>query len=106
MSSWYLVKETRAKEVDGYPALLWDMMWRANFTYHLEYAIYRQDRGPGMEEYRAVINIIARQVVGSTPYRIQVLATSEAMPIQEVASEAMSHLHHDLAELSQPPYDH
>ena len=47
MGSWYLVKETRAECVDGYPALLRDMLGRANFTYQPEYAIYRRDRGQG-----------------------------------------------------------
>ena len=81
-------------------------MWRANFTYQPEYAIYRQDRGPGMEEYQAVINVIARMVTGSIPYCVQVHATSEAMAIQEAAHRMMSLLRHDLTELSQPPYVH
>ena len=106
MSGWDLVKETRAEEVDGFPALLRDMMWRANFTYQPEYFIYRRDRGPGMEEYRAVVNAIARQVVGSVPYCVQVHATSEPMAVQEAARRLMSLLRHDLTELSQPPYDH
>ena len=106
MSGWYLVKETRAEDVDGFPALLQDMMWRANFTYQPEYALYRRDRGPGMEEYRAIINVIARQVAGSVPYCIQVHATSEPMAVQEAARRMMSLLRHDLTELSQPPYDH
>ena len=106
MSGWYLVKETRAEDVDGFPALLRDMMWRANFTYQPEYAIYRRDRGPGMEEYRAIVNVIARQVVGSVPYCISVHATSEPMAVQEAARRMMSLLRHDLTELSQPPYDH
>lgn len=106
MSGWYLVKETRAEDVDGFPALLRDMMWRANFTYQPEHAIYRRDRGPGMEEYRAFINVIARHVAGSVPYCVQALATSEAMAVQEAASRMMSLLRHDLTELSQLPYDH
>ena len=106
MSGWYLVKETRAEDVDGFPALLRDMMWRANFTYQPEYAIYRRDRGPRMEEYRAVINVIARRVTGSIPYCIHILATSESMAIQEASRRMMSLLRHDLTELSQPPYVH
>ena len=106
MSGWYLVKETRAEDVDGYPALLRDMMWRANFTYQPEYAIYRRDRGPGMEQYRAIINVIARRVTGSVPYCIHVHATSESMAVQEAARRMMSLLRHDLTELSQPPYVH
>lgn len=106
MSGWYLVKETRAEDVDGYPALLREMMWRSNFTYQPEYAIYRRDRGPGMEEYRVVINVLARQVTGSIPYSIQVHATSKAMAIQEASSGMMSLLRHDLTELSQLPYYH
>lgn len=106
MSRQYLVKETQAENVDGYPALLREMMWRANFTYQPSYAIYRRDRGPGMEEYLAVINIIARRVTGSIPYCFQARGTSEAMALQEVARVAMSHLRYDLTELSQPPYYH
>ena len=106
MSGWYLVKETRAEDYDGFPALLREMMWRANFTYQPEYAVYRRDRGPGMEEYRAVVNVIARRVTGSVPYCIHILATSESMAIQEAARRMMSLLRHDLTELSQPPYVH
>ena len=106
MNHQYLVKDTQAEDVEGYPTLLRDMMWRANFTYQPTYFIYRQDQGPGMEEYRAVIHIIARQVTGSISYHFQAHGTSEAMALQEVAHVAMSHLHYDLTELSQPPYDH
>ena len=106
MNGWYLIKETRAEEVDGFPALLRDMMWRANFTYQPEYVIYRRDRGPGMEEYQAILNVIARQVVGSVPYCIHVRATSESMAVQEAARRMMGLLRHDLTELSQPPYVH
>ena len=106
MNPQYLVRETHAEDVDGYPALLRDMMWRANFTYQPTYSIYRRDRGPGMEEYMAVIDIIARRVTGSIPYRFQEYSTSEAMALQEVARAAMSRLCYDLTELSQPPYDH
>ena len=106
MNPQYLVRETQAEDVDGYPALLRDMMWRANFTYQPTYFIYRRDRGPGMEEYRAVIHITARLVTGSIPYRLQAHGTSAAMALQEVARMAMSRLRYHLTELSQPPYDH
>jgi len=106
MNSEYLVKETQGEDIEGYPALLRDMMWRANYTYQPSYYIYRLDQGPGMEEYRAVIHIMPRAVAGSIPYRFQAHGTSEAMALQEVALVAMSHLRYDLTELSQPPYDH
>lgn len=90
MSRQYLIKETQAENVDGYSALLRDMMWRANFSYQPQYSIYHSDRGPGMEEYMAVINITARQVTKSIPYCFQVHGTSEAMALHEVARVAMS----------------
>lgn len=103
MNPQYLVRETQTEGVDGYPALLRDMMWRANFTYQPTYSIYRRDRGPGMEEFMAVIDIVARQVTESIPYRFQAHGTSEAMALQEVALVAMSRLRYDLTELAQPP---
>lgn len=106
MNPQYLVRETQAEDVGGYPELLRDMMWKANFTYQPMYSIYRRDQGPGMEEYMAVVGIIARSVAGSIPYRFQACGTSEAMALQEVARVAMSRLRYDLTELSQPPYDH
>lgn len=59
-----------------------------------------------MEEYLAVINIVARRVTGSIPYRFQARGTSKATALQEVARVAPSHLHHDLMKLAQPPYYH
>ena len=59
-----------------------------------------------MEDFQAVIHIIARRVTGSIPYRFQARGTSEAMALQEVARMAMSRLRYDLTKLSQPPYDH
>lgn len=59
-----------------------------------------------MEEYLALINIIARHVTGSIPYGFQARGTSEATALQEVARVALSHLRHDLTELAQPPYYH
>lgn len=100
MSSWFLVKEIRVEDVDGYLPLLRDMIWRANFTYQLEYAIYRRDRGTWMEEYRVMINIIAKQVMGSVPYCFQACGTSEAMVVQEVARVSTINLRHELTELS------
>ena len=88
MNSLYLVKETQAQDVEGYPALLRDMMWRANFTYQPMYYIYRQDQGPGIDEYRAEIRVIARLVTGSIPYRFQAHGTSEAMALQEAVRNA------------------
>ena len=106
MNPQHLVKETQAQDVDGYPALLRDMMWRANFTYQPMYYIYRQDQGPGMEQYRAVVRIITRLVTGSIPYQFEGHGTSESMALQEAARMAMSRIRYDLTELSQPPYDH
>ena len=59
-----------------------------------------------MEEYLAVINIVARRVTRSIPYGFQARGTSEATALQEVARVALSHLRHDLTKLAQPSYYH
>ena len=59
-----------------------------------------------MGEYLAVINIVARRMTGSIPYRFQARGTSEATALQEVVCVALSHLRHDLTELARPPYYH
>lgn len=53
-----LVMMTRANGMEGFPALLWEMLWHANFTYQLEYFVYARSLGAGLDE--CVVKVILR----------------------------------------------
>ena len=36
--------------MDGFPAILREMMWSANFSYQLKYFVYARFLGPGLDE--------------------------------------------------------
>ena len=43
-----LVMTTRGENTEGFLALLNEVIWRANYSYHLEYAVYAKGVGHGM----------------------------------------------------------
>jgi hypothetical protein len=46
---------TRAKGTEGFPALLREMMWRANFSYEPEYILYSVEIGHRLVETHACV---------------------------------------------------
>lgn len=46
---------TRAEGTKGFPAILRELIWRANFSYAPEYTIYSTQIGPGLVEYSASV---------------------------------------------------
>jgi hypothetical protein len=61
-----LVQATTAKGTEGFPAILREMMWRANFTYQPEYCVCSHLIGPALEEFVARVILHHRQVEGET----------------------------------------
>ena len=51
---------THAEGVKGFLALLCDMLWHANVTFVLEYAVYARGVGPNVVEYLATVDIQKR----------------------------------------------
>ena len=41
---------TRAKGMEGFPAMLREIMWCANFSYQPEYFVYARPLDPGLDE--------------------------------------------------------
>ncbi|CAL4942068.1 unnamed protein product [Urochloa decumbens] len=100
-----LVMVTRARDVEGFPSLLNEMLWRGNFSYRSEYSVYARGRGPGLLDYFAVMFIPQRLVEGEHhSYNLVAHGTSIGMAIQEVAYKAMSLLRQEIPELWLPPF--
>jgi hypothetical protein len=57
MDAGHLVMATHAANIEGFPALLNEVMWRANYTYRLEYVVYGKGVKHGMVDYAAQIHI-------------------------------------------------
>ena len=50
MSHGRLIVLIRAEGTVGFPAILREMMWRANFSYQPEYFVYARPLDPGLDE--------------------------------------------------------
>jgi hypothetical protein len=48
---------TCGENIDGFPALLNEVMWRANYLYRLEYAVYALGVGHGVIDYTCKVRI-------------------------------------------------
>ena len=46
-----LVMATHGENIEGFLALLNEVMWRANYSYHPEYAVYALGVGHGVIDY-------------------------------------------------------
>ncbi|CAO2171635.1 unnamed protein product [Urochloa humidicola] len=102
-----LVMVTRATDVEGFPSLLNEMLWRGNFSYRPEYSVYARGRGPGLVDYSATLFIPQRLVEGEHhSYNLVAHGTSTGMAIQEVAYKAMALLRQEIPELWLPPFQH
>ena len=59
MDAGCLVMATHGADIEGFLALLNEVMWEANYTYCLEYAVYGKGVGHGMVEYMAKVHILS-----------------------------------------------
>ena len=52
-----LVMAYHGANIEGFPALLEEVMWRGNFSYRLEYAVYAKGYRHGMVDYMANVRL-------------------------------------------------
>ena len=52
-----LVMTTYGENTEGFPALLNEVMWRSNYSYHPEYAVYALGVGHGVIDYTYKVHI-------------------------------------------------
>jgi hypothetical protein len=57
MELGHLVLATHGENIEGFMALLNKVMWRANYSCHLEYAIFALGVGHGMINYTCKVRI-------------------------------------------------
>ena len=55
---------TQAEGTEGFPALLRELMWRANFSYEPEYFIYTTKIGPNLVECYASVLLYPHLMTG------------------------------------------
>jgi hypothetical protein len=99
-----LILATRAEDVVGFPALLNEMLWKANYSLRPEYTVYARGLGVGVVDYVATLHLSARMVAGSESHVFEASGTSVEMAIQEVAYEAMTRLRWEHQELWEDPF--
>ncbi|KAJ1265007.1 hypothetical protein BS78_08G044700 [Paspalum vaginatum] len=102
-----LVMATHVDGVEGFPSILDEMLWRGNFSYRPEYAVYAKGHGPGLVDYVATLFVPKRLVEGVTePHRFVAVGTSVEMAIQAVAYKAIGILGSEVMELDRYPFSH
>jgi hypothetical protein len=52
-----LVMASCGENIDSFPALLNEVMWRANYSYHPEYVVYAMGVGHGVIDYTCKVRI-------------------------------------------------
>ena len=61
-----LIVVTRTEGMEGFPAILREVMWHANFSYKPEYFVYAHLLGLGLDECVAKVILHPRLVEGET----------------------------------------
>ncbi|KAJ1295897.1 hypothetical protein BS78_01G258500 [Paspalum vaginatum] len=98
---------TCAEGVEGFPFILDEMLWRGNFSFRPEYAVYARGHGPGLVDYVATLFVPKRLVEGvSEPHQYVAVGTSVEMSIQTVAYKAIGVLRSEVMELERYPFSH
>ena len=94
MSHGRLIIVTRAKGMEGFLAILREMMWHANFSYYPEYFVYARSIGLGLDECVAKVILCPQLVEGETkePLKYQGMGSYPEAAIQDVAYQAMAGL--------------
>ncbi|KAJ1256996.1 hypothetical protein BS78_K236900 [Paspalum vaginatum] len=98
---------TRAEGVEGFPSILDEMLWRGNFSYRPEYAVYATGRGPGLVDYVATLFVPKCLVEGVIePHHFVAVGTSVDMAIRAMAYKAIGVLWSEVVELDHCPFSH
>ena len=103
-----LVMATHGENIEGFLALLNEVMWRANYSYRLEYAVYALGVGHGMINYTYKVRIPSHLCDPGQEFDHLAWGkgTSIDMAIQVVAYHAIAMLREALVTLSEPPFQH
>ena len=59
MELGHLVMATHGENIEGFLALLNEVIWRANYSYHSEYVVYAPGVGHGMIDYTFKVRILS-----------------------------------------------
>ena len=108
MELGHLVMATRGENIEGFLALLNEVMWRANYSYRPEYAVYALGVGHGMINYTCKVRIPSHLYDPGWEFDRLVWGkgTSIDMTIQVAAYHAIAMLREALVTLSEPPFQH
>jgi len=89
-----LIVVTRTEGMEGFPAILWEVMWHANFSYQPKYFVYVHPLGPDLDECVAKVVLHPRLVKLETeePLKYQGMRSYPKAAIQDVAYQAMAGL--------------
>ena len=87
--------------MEGFPAILREMMWSANFSYQPEYFVFAHFLGPGLDECVAKVVLCPRFVEGETeePLKYQGMGSYPEAAIQDAAYQAIAGLRAQCLEL-------
>ena len=103
-----LVMATHRENTEGFLALLNEVMWRANYSYRLEYAVHALGVGHGMIDYTYKIHIPSHlcHPGEETDHLAWGKGTSIDMAIQVVAYHAIAMLREAVITITEPPFQH
>ena len=101
-----LVMATHGENIEGFLALLNEVMWRANYSYCLEYAVYALGVDHGMINYTCKVRIPSHLCdPGEESNRlVWGKGTSIDMAFQVAAYHAIAMLREALVNLIEPPF--
>ena len=103
-----LVMATRGENIEGFLVLLNEVMWRANYSYHSEDAIYTLGVGHGMIDYTFKVRILSHLCDPREEFDRLAWGkgTSIDMAIQVAPYHAIAMLREALITLSKPQFQH
>ena len=107
MNLGHLVMATGGENIKGFLALLNEVMWRANYSYRPEYAVYALGVGHGVIDYTCKIRILSLLCdLGEELDRVAWgKGTSIDMAVQVAAYHAIAMLREALITLSEPCFN-
>ena len=107
MNLGHLVMATHGENIEGFLALLNEVMWRANYSYRPEYAVYALGVGHGVIDYTCKIRILSLLCdLGEELDRVAWgKGTSIDMAVQVAAYHAIAMLREALITLSEPCFN-
>ena len=106
MELGHLVMATHGENIKGFPTLLNEVMWRDNYSYRSEYAVYALGVGHGMINYTCKVRIPSHLCDSGQEFDHLRKGTSIDMAIQVATYHAIAMLREALVTLSEPPFQH